>query len=72
MWREFIKEKFEEKFPVQFEGCRNQKWFFIQHDNCCVAFNEHLKAVCTFTYKNEKDYSLEISVKPRKDKKNGR
>ena len=61
--RELIKEKFEEKFPVQFEGCRNQPFTFLFKDHECYAYNEHLKAVCTFRYLDERDYSLEIRVK---------
>lgn len=71
MIKDFIKEKFEEKFPVQFEGCRNQKFFFDLREGSCMAYNEHLGAVCTFKYKNEKDYSLEISVKPTKQGRKG-
>ena len=61
--RDVIREKFEEKFPVQFEGCRNQPFIFNARDHECIAYNEHLRAVCTFKYLNERDYSLEIKVK---------
>lgn len=64
--REFIREKFEEKFPVQFEGCRNNPFTYILKDGECIAYNDHLAAVCSFRYKNEQEYSLEISVRRKK------
>jgi len=66
MWKDFIKEKFEEKFPVQFEGCRENPFMFLQSDKSCIAYNSHLGATCTFRYLKENEYSLEISVHPVK------
>ena len=61
MWRKMIQEKFEEKFPDYYKGCKDEKWYFIQSDHLCCVFNTELEKVCTFTYKNEDEYSLEIS-----------
>ena len=64
-WRNYIREKFEEKFPVQFEGCRESPFFYMHTDKSCSAYNKHLGAVCTFKYISEREYSLEISVNKR-------
>lgn len=63
---EFIREKFEEKFPVQFEGCRNNPFTYILKDGSCSAYNNHLEATCTFRYRNEHEYCLEISINRNK------
>lgn len=66
MWKDFIKEKFEEKFPTQFEGCRNNVFMFMQSDHSCVVYNSQIGATCSFKYLKENEYSLEIRVKPVK------
>lgn len=60
MWRNDIQRKFKEKFPNYYEGCKDGKWYFLQSSNMCAVDNKEIGAVCIFTYKNEKEFSLEI------------
>lgn len=59
--RELIKEKFKEKFPLQFELCKDEPFYFNLSDHSCTVRYPQLGAFYTFKYNGEKDYSLTVS-----------
>ena len=68
MWRELIRSKFEEKFPLIFENCKDQKFLFLQSDKSCVTYDPTMGATVTFKYAGEKDYGIDISANRTKRK----
>ena len=63
MWQQNLMNKFQEKFPGYFKGCTDGTWHFMKSSNMCAVKNREIGAVCVFTYKNEKDFSLTIGGK---------
>ena len=61
VWQNNLLRKFEEKFPDYYEKCKNDKFFFLRSTNMCSVQSSELGLICTFTYTDEKHFSLEIS-----------
>lgn len=62
VWQQNIQKKFEDKFPEYYRGCKDGKWYFLRSSNMCAVTNSELKVVCTFTYRDDQHFSLEIST----------
>ena len=65
--RDYLREKFKEKFPKEYEDCKYENTTF-NSDKSLMVFNPKISALCTFKFINDQNYSLEVTSGRRKKK----
>lgn len=65
----FVRDKFKEFFPDIFNDCSDQKYLFDYHTHSMLVYDPKLKSCIEFTYKDDQNFTLDVSKNGRRDKK---
>ena len=59
--KEYVRDKFKEKFPDIFEEYSDEKYLFDWKNNTIITYHPKIGSVIEFQYKDDANYKIEVS-----------